>query len=274
LPILAQIMAAVLRRPTLKVIVMQTVPIALVTGSSRGLGKNMALSLAGKGFDVVVTWRTQHTEALETVAAIVAMGRRAISLQLDLNLIDTLPDFATNLKEALLSQWQAQAIDALVNNAGMGATIPFAEVTEDNFDHFMNVHFKGMFFLTQHCLPLLRHGASIVNVSSGTTRFAIPGYSTYAGMKGAVEVLTKYLAKELGGKGIRANVVAPGPVETDFNGAAIRNNPQMKAFLSTLSPLGRVGEAADIGGVVAFLCSPEAGWINGQRIEISGGINV
>ena len=155
----------------------------------------------------------------------------------------------------------------------MGATVPFLQVTEEVFDDFLNVHFKGVYFLTQKCIPFINAGGRIINISTGTTRFSNPGYSVYASMKGAVEVFTKYLAKELGAKGIGANIVAPGPVETDFNNGAIRSNPQMKTVLSSLSPLGRVGEATDIGGVVAFLCSPEAAWINGQRIEVSGGIN-
>ena len=156
----------------------------------------------------------------------------------------------------------------------MGATVPFAQVTEELFTDFLNVHFKGIYFLTQKFVPYINEGGRIINISTGTTRFANPGYSVYASMKGAIEVFTKYLAKELGAKGIGANVVAPGPVETDFNNAAIRNNPQMKGALSSMSPLGRVGAADDIGGVVAFLCTDDARWINGQRIEVSGGINV
>lgn len=156
----------------------------------------------------------------------------------------------------------------------MGATVPFEKVSEDLFDEFLNVHFKGVYFLTQKLLPYLAEGGGIVNISTGTTRFANPGYSVYASMKGAIEVLTKYWTKELGAKGIRCNIVAPGPIETDFNNAAIRSNPQMKERLAGLSPLGRVGTAEDIGGVVAFLCTDEARWVNGQRIEVSGGINV
>jgi NAD(P)-dependent dehydrogenase (short-subunit alcohol dehydrogenase family) len=155
----------------------------------------------------------------------------------------------------------------------MGATVPFTQVTEALFDSFLNVHFKGVYFLTQKCLSLMNDGGRIINISTGTTRFSNPGYSVYASMKGAVEVFTKYLAKELGVRGITANILAPGPVETDFNNAFIRSNEQVKSILGSLSPLGRVGAASDIGGVVAFLCSPEAGWINGQRIEVSGGIN-
>jgi NAD(P)-dependent dehydrogenase (short-subunit alcohol dehydrogenase family) len=156
----------------------------------------------------------------------------------------------------------------------MGATVPFEKVTEEVFDSFLNVHFKGVFFLTQKLVPYMNEGGRIINISTGTTRFSNPGYSVYASMKGAIEVFTRYLAKELGPKSIRANVVAPGPIETDFNNAVIRNNPQAKERLSALSPLGRVGYAGDIGGVVAFLCTDEGAWINGQRIEVSGGINV
>jgi NAD(P)-dependent dehydrogenase (short-subunit alcohol dehydrogenase family) len=247
--------------------------IALVTGASRGLGKNMAISLAGKGIDVILTYRTNEEEASKVAANIQSMGRKAAVLSLDMSHPDTLDQFINSLKGVLQSVWQTNTFDFLVNNAGMGATIPFEQVIEDQFDEFMNVHFKGVYFLTQKCVPLINPGGRIINISSGTTRFSNPGYSIYASMKGAIEVFTRYLAKELGSKGIAANVVAPGPIETDFNSAAIRNNPNLKGMLSSLTPLGRVGRAEDIGGVVAFLCSEEARWINGQRIEVSGGIN-
>ena len=155
----------------------------------------------------------------------------------------------------------------------MGKTVPFVEVSEEMFDDFLNVHFKSVYFLTQKLLKQMNNGGSIINISSGTTRFSNPGYSVYASMKGAMEILTKYLAKELGSRGIRSNIVAPGPVETDFNNGAIRNNPQFKTMLGNMSPLGRVGASDDLGGVIAFLCSDDAKWINGQRIEVSGGIN-
>lgn len=252
---------------------MQT-KIALVTGGSRGLGRDMALALADKGFDVIITYRTQIEEAQQTVAAIVNKGRKAISLPFDATQIKALDNFIGLLKETLQQHWQTSTFDFLINNAGVGATIPIAQVTEETFDDLLNIHFKSVYFLTQKCAPLLNDGGSVINISSGTTRFCVPGYSVYSSMKGAVEIFTRYIAKEFGARGIRANVVAPGPVETDFNNAAIRNNPQMKSFLSGLSPLGRVGNADDIGGVVAFLCTDEAKWINGQRIEVSGGINI
>jgi len=247
--------------------------IALVTGGSRGLGKDMAISIARRGIDVILTYRNKEMEALETVKEITALGRKAVALELDMGNVKSLDGFVQQVQETLQRNWGSPRFDFLVNNAGMGATVPFPQVTEDIFDNFLNVHFKSVYFLTQKCVPFINEGGRIINISTGTTRFSNPGYSVYASMKGAVEVFTRYLAKELGAKGIGANIVAPGPVETDFNNAAIRSNPQMKAILSSLSPLGRVGSAGDIGGVVAFLCSPDAAWVNGQRIEVSGGIN-
>jgi NAD(P)-dependent dehydrogenase (short-subunit alcohol dehydrogenase family) len=251
-----------------------TTKIALVTGGSRGLGKDMALSLAAKGIDVILTYRSKQEEANETVRSIEGYGRQAAALHLDMSDFNSLDQFVEQVLSILHTKWKAEKFDFLVNNAGMGATVPFEQVTEEIFNDFLNVHFKGVYFLTQKSVPHINQGGRIINISTGTTRFSNPGYSVYASMKGAVEVFTKYLAKELGPKGIGANIVAPGPIETDFNNAAIRNNPQMKGALSNLSPLGRVGSANDIGPVVAFLCTQDAAWINGQRIEVSGGINV
>jgi NAD(P)-dependent dehydrogenase (short-subunit alcohol dehydrogenase family) len=253
---------------------MNQTKIALVTGGSRGLGRDMAISIAKKGIDVVLTYRSKEAEAREVVTEIEKLGRKAVILPLDMNTnVHTLDAFVQALAIELKTVWERKSFDYLINNAGIGATIPFEQATEAQFDEFLNVHFKNVYFLTQKLLPHLAEGAGIINISSGTTRFANPGYSIYASMKGAIETLTKYWAKELGARGIRCNVIAPGPIETDFNSAAIRSNPQMKERLSSLSPLGRVGTAEDIGGVVAFLCSEEGRWINGQRIEVSGGIN-
>lgn len=253
---------------------MSETKIALVTGGSRGLGKEMALSLARKGTDVILTYRSKEAEARHVVQQINALGRKAVMLPLDLNNpVKNLDAFVQAFAIELKTGWERTRFDFLVHNAGMGATVPFEQVTEGVFDEFLNVHFKNVFFLTQKLLPQLAGGGAIVTVSSGTTRFSNPGYAVYASMKGAVETLTKYWAKELGPKGIRCNAVAPGPVETDFNDAAIRSNPQLKERLASLAPLGRVGTPEDIGGVVAFLCSDESRWINGQRIEVSGGIN-
>lgn len=248
--------------------------IACITGGSRGLGREMALSLARQNIDIVFTYRNNATGAEEVARDIRANGVAASCLELDLEKSGAWNEFSERLQHVLQEEMQGRGIDFLINNAGMGATIPYSEVSEASFDSFMNVHFKGVFFLTQTLLPLLRNGGRIINVSTGTTRFCVPGYSTYASMKGAIEVLTKYLAKELGSRGITVNTVAPGPVETDFNNAAIRSNPEYKSVLSSLSPLGRVGNPDDIGGVIVFLCSDAARWINGQRIEVSGGINL
>ncbi len=252
---------------------MSTTKIALVTGGSRGLGKDMALSLAHKGIDVILTYRAQKEEAEDVVKTIQTIGRKAVALPLDMALIANLDPFVQAVADTLEHGWSATGFDFLVNNAGMGGTVPFEDATETQFDEFMNVHYKGIYFLTQKLLPHLNEGGGIVNISSGTTRFVNPGYSIYASMKGAMEVLTRYWAKELGPKGIRCNIVAPGPIETDFNNAAIRSNPQLKERLASMSPLNRVGSAEDIGGVVAFLCTDEGRWINAQRIEVAGGIN-
>lgn len=248
--------------------------LAIVTGGSRGLGKDMALAIASKGLDVILTYRHQAAAAQEVVGAVQAMGGKAAALPLVLDEPNGLEPFFRGLTALLEQDFGGRRPDYLINNAGMGATIPMAQATPAQFDEFLNVHFKGVYFLTQQLLPLLNDGGSIINISTGTTRFCIPGYSIYAAMKGAIEVLTRYIAKEYGSRGIRANVVAPGPVETDFNNAAIRNNPQLKTVLSGLSPLGRVGYPDDIGSVVAFLCTDDAKWINGQRIEVAGGINI
>lgn len=248
--------------------------IALVTGGGRGLGKDMALSLAKKGIDVIITYNTNKEDADKVASEIITTGQRSASLQFDVSDIQSIDNFIKQLSETLKTKFNSDRFDFLINNAGVGATIPFDKVTEDVFDNFVNVHFKGVFFLTQKTLQMINDNGCIVNVSSGTTRFCVPGYSVYSSMKGAVEVFTKYLAKETGQRGIRANVIAPGATETDFNNAIIRNNPQVKAFITSQTPLGRVGQANDIGSVVAFLCSDDAGWINGQRIEVSGGINL
>ena len=247
--------------------------IAIVTGGSRGLGKDMALSLAKKSIDVIVTYNQNKEMAEDTVKELQQLGVKGSSIHLNMSDFNSLDIFVANVQSTLTSIFENTHFDFLINNAGMGQTVPFVDVTETIFDEFLNVHFKGVYFLTQKLLAHMNEGGSIINISSGTTRFSNPGYSVYASMKGAMEILTKYLAKELGAKGIRSNIVAPGPVETDFNNAAIRNNPAFKAMLGNMSPLGRVGAADDLGGVIAFLCSEDAKWINGQRIEVSGGIN-
>lgn len=246
--------------------------IALVTGGSRGLGRDMALSLAGKGINVVLTYQNNKEAAEEVVKEIADKREKAVALPLDVGDIGGLDGFVEKLRDTLKTHWNTGSFDFLINNAGVGATLPIAQVKEEDFDRLMNVHYKGVYFLTQKTLPMLNDGGSVIFISSGTTRFCVPGYSVYSSLKAAIEVLAKYVAKEYGERGIRANVVAPGAIETDFNGAAIRNNPQLKSFLAGQTALGRVGNADDIGSVVTFLCTEDAKWVNGQRVEASGGM--
>jgi NAD(P)-dependent dehydrogenase (short-subunit alcohol dehydrogenase family) len=248
--------------------------IALVTGGSRGLGKDMALRLAEKGIDVIITYHSKITEAQNVVSQIQQSGRKAAALQLNTGEIKTFGSFTEKLKDVLGSGFETDHIDFLINNAGQGGYSAIGEVTEAFFDDLMNVHFKGVYFLTQSLVPLINDGGGIVNVSSGLTRISVPGSSAYASLKTAVETFTRYLAKELGSKGIRANVIAPGAIMTDFGGGHLRNSDDLQKFISNVTALGRPGVADDIGGVVAFLCSDDAKWVNGQRIEISGGMYV
>ncbi|NUO74727.1 MAG: SDR family oxidoreductase [Lysobacter sp.] len=248
--------------------------IALITGASRGLGRNTALKLAAQGSDVILTYRSNRAGADAVVAAIQALGRRAIALQLDVGDSRSFEAFVDQVRQALTTHWQRAQFDYLVNNAGTGIYASLADTTEAQFDELVNIHFKGVFFLTQKLLPLIADGGRIVNVSSGLTRFALPGYAAYASMKGAIEVLTKYMAKELGPRGIAVNVVAPGAIETDFGGGAVRDNAQLNAYVASQTALGRVGLPDDIGGVFASLLSPDNRWINAQRIEASGGMFV
>jgi len=249
-----------------------TTPIALITGGSRGLGKNMALKLAEHGTDVVLTYRSNQAEAEAVAAAIRQLGRRAAVLPLDVGKSASFAAFAAQLRSVLKEQWQRERFDYLVNNAGIGIHASFADTTEAQFDELVNIHFKGAFFLTQTLLPLLADGGRILNISSGLARFALPGYAAYAAMKGAIEVLTRYLAKELGPRRIAVNMLAPGAIETDFGGGVVRDNADVNAFVASQTALGRVGLPDDIGGAVAMLLSKESGWINGQRVEASGGM--
>ena len=249
-----------------------TVPIALVTGGSRGLGKSTALHLAKRGTDVILTYKSGRAEAEATVAEIECMGRRAQALPLDVAKSTTFVEFAIRLRDVLSKNWQREKVNFLVNNAGIGIHANFADTTEAQFDELVNIHLKGVFFLTQKLLPLLADGGRIVNISSGLSRFVLPGYSAYAAMKGAIEVLSRYMAKELGPRGIAVNVVAPGAIETDFGGGMIRDDAQVNAMIASQTALGRVGLPDDIGGVIASLLSSENGWINAQRIEASGGM--
>jgi NAD(P)-dependent dehydrogenase (short-subunit alcohol dehydrogenase family) len=248
--------------------------IALVTGGSRGLGKNMALNLAKKGINVILTYNSKKEAAQEVVAEIEKTGQKAAALQLNTGDIKSFDTFFGQLKTVLKDTFKTDHFDFLINNAGVGLHVPFAETTEDMFDNLLNIHFKGVFFFTQKALPIINDGGRIINLSSGLARFSMSGLSAYASMKGAIEVLSRYLAKELGARGIAVNVVAPGAIATDFSGGMVRDNPQVNQQVANVTALGRVGLPDDIGGVVAFLCTEDARWINAQRIEVSGGMNI
>ena len=245
--------------------------ITLITGASRGLGRNTALSIARHGGDVIVTYQSRAQDAQAVVAEIQAMGRKAAALQLDTGDVAAFAPFATRLRAALRETWQQDTFDHLVNNAGHGDMALIAETTEAQFDKLIDVHFKGVFFLTQALLPLIADGGRIVNLSSGLTQLAYPGFAAYAAAKGAVEVLSVYLAKELGPRGIAVNTVAPGAIETDFLGGAVRDTPEFNKSLADITALGRVGQPDDIGPMIASLLSADNRWINAQRIEVSGG---
>ena len=248
--------------------------IVLVTGGSRGLGKNMALAIARRGMDVLLTYHSKEEEAKGVAEQIRQVGQRAAVLQLDAGDQGSFAAFFDRVRAALKQTFGAERIDYLVNNAGIGTYAPLADTTPDQFDTLVDIQFKGPFFLTQQALPLMNDGGGIINISSGLARFALPGYAAYGAMKGAMEVITRYQAKELGERGIRANVVAPGAIETDFGGGVVRDNEQLNKQIASTIPLGRVGLPDDIGGVVAFLCTDDARWINAQRIEVSGGQSI
>ncbi len=250
---------------------MKTNKIALITGSSRGLGREAALKLADKGNDVIITYQSKKAEADEVVAEIISKGQKAVALQLDVSKTSSFDDFITNVSQILQSNWNTNTFDFLVNNAGIDSYALFSETTEEAFDNLFNVHFKGVYFLTQKALPLIADGGRVINISTGLARFATPGYSAYAAMKGAIEVFTRYLAKEVGARGITANVVAPGITKTDFTKAAL-SHEGLEEFMSSQTALGRIGVPEDIAGVIAFLCSEDARWVNAQRIEASGGL--
>jgi NAD(P)-dependent dehydrogenase (short-subunit alcohol dehydrogenase family) len=246
--------------------------IALVTGASRGLGRSTALKLAARGADVIITFLSSADEAAAVVKEIEAMGQRAVALRLDVGASDTFTEFSNSLATVLMNTWQRNRLDYLVNNAGNGVYASLEATTEQEFDQMINVHLKGTFFLTQKMLPLLEDGGRILNISSGLTRFTFAGYAAYAAAKGGVEVLTRFMAKELGSRQIRVNVLAPGATETDFGGGALRDNADVNAQFTQLTTLGRNGHPDDIGGAVASLLADDSGWINGQRIEASGGL--
>jgi NAD(P)-dependent dehydrogenase (short-subunit alcohol dehydrogenase family) len=248
--------------------------IALVTGASRGLGKNMAIAIAKKGLDVIITYNSKKEEADAVVKEIESLGQKAASLQLNVADSGTFDSFFEEVKAALKNTFKTDKFDFLINNAGIGIYNSFIGTTEAEFDQLNNIQFKGPFFITQKALNAMNDGGGIINISTGLARFSSPGYAAYASMKGAIETLTKYQAKELGQRQIKVNVVAPGAIETDFGGGVVRDNEQLNQTLASITALGRVGLPDDIGGVVAFLCTEDARWINAQRIEVSGGMNL
>jgi NAD(P)-dependent dehydrogenase (short-subunit alcohol dehydrogenase family) len=247
-------------------------PIALITGGSRGLGRAMALALAERGYDLVITYHSNAQAAQETLTQIAERQQKGMALQLDCAASDSFPAFTETLAQTLSQQWGRTQFDALINNAGHGINMPFAETSEAAFDSLVNTHLKGPFFLSQTLLPLIVQGGQIVNISSGLSRFTQPGFAAYGTVKGAIDTLTRYMAAELGSRGIRVNVIAPGPIETDFGGGLVRDNTDVNHHLSSITPLGRVGLPQDIGAAVAGLISASGPWITGQRIEVSGGI--
>lgn len=248
--------------------------IALVTGGSRGLGRNAALKIAERGIDVIITYHSKKEMADEVVTEIKKLGRKATAIQLDTSNTAEFPSFVESLTSYLRTEYQNPNIDFLINNAGTGGHIAFKDATEDEFDRMVNIHFKGVYFLTQKLLTSLNNGGSIINISSGLARFSHPNTSMYAGVKGAIEVVTRVLAVELGERHIRVNTVAPGAIATDFNGGTVRDNEKVNQNVAALTALGRTGVPEDIGGVIAFLCTEDARWINGQRIEVSGGMHL
>lgn len=248
--------------------------IALVTGGSRGLGKSMCQHIAARGNDVVLTYNSKKADAEEVVRQLEKAGRKAAALPLNVAETKSFAEFVKSLRDILQAKWQRNDFDFLINNAGFGIRAAFAETTEEQFDDLMKVHFKGPFFLTQKLLPLMKDGGRILNISSGLARFTMPGFSAYAAMKGGVEVLTRYMAKELGARGISVNIVAPGAIETDFGGGLVRDNKEINQFIASQTALGRVGLPDDIGGLVASMLQDDTRWINGQRIEATGGFNL
>jgi NAD(P)-dependent dehydrogenase (short-subunit alcohol dehydrogenase family) len=246
---------------------------AIITGGSRGLGRNTAINLARRGVGILFTYNSNLAEAKSLVSEVEAMGRKAAAFQLDAGNVTLFDGFVDQVRNQL-RVWGQDRFDYLVNNAGTSLHKPFDQTSEAEFDQIVNVHFKGVYFLTQKLLPLMRDGGRIVNISSGLARFSMPGTSAYGAAKGAIEVLTRYLAKELGARGITANVVAPGAIETDFSGGRVRDNPEINKVVAAMTALGRAGVPDDVGPMIAALLADDNRWVNGQRIEVSGGMSL
>lgn len=248
--------------------------IALITGGSRGLGRDMALRIAERGIDVIITYNSREEDARNVVKLVQERGRKAVALQLNTGEVNSFDGFFTQLKAVLKDTFNTDRFDFLINNAGIGRNAPLGEVSEQMFDELLNVHFKGVYFLTQGALNLINDGGGIINVSSGHTRMTLARYSAYGSIKAAIEAFTRYLAVELGPRGIRSNVIAPGAIATDFSGGVVRDNPDVNKMVTDMTALGRAGLPEDIGGVVAFLCTDDARWMTAQRVEVSGGMRL
>ncbi len=246
--------------------------IALITGGSRGLGRSMVLALAKKGVDSIFTYASNEDAALAVVDEVKQLGSNAVVLQFEATDFTAYNEFAARVKALLSDKFNDRPLDFLINNAGTGLHKSIADTTMEDMDFLYQLHVKAPYFLTQSLLSEIADNGHIVNLSSGLARFSVPGASAYAMMKGAVEVMTRYMAKELGERGISVNTLAPGAIATDFNGGAVRDNPQMNQFVSSVTAKGRVGEAEDIGPLVASLLTSDANWMTGQRIEASGGM--
>lgn len=245
--------------------------IALITGASRGLGRNMALHLAKRGIHIIGTYRSGTAEAQSLKKEIEALGGKAAMLSLDVTDTGSYAAFASRLTDTLQRDFGRERFDFLVNNAGNGLFAKFVDATEDQFASLVATHLRGPIFLTQALLPLVQDGGRILNVSSGFVRFTLPGYSLYAAVKAALEVITRYLAVELGSRQIRVNAIAPGAIATDFGGGVVRDNEDVNAYVAKGIALGRVGLPDDIGGAVAAILSDDLAWANGTTFDISGG---
>jgi NAD(P)-dependent dehydrogenase (short-subunit alcohol dehydrogenase family) len=248
--------------------------IALITGANRGIGRSTALALAAGGVDVLLTYRSHADEAEAVVGEIAALGARAAALQLDAGDVASFATFRDAVAATLRDTWQRDTFDYLVNNGGMNITGPFAEVGEADFDRMVDVHFKGPYFLTQRLADQIADGGAIVNLSSGVTRVVTPERSVYGAVKGAVEVLTRYMAQDFGPRGIRVNAIAPGAVATDFSDGAVRKSPELQEVIKSVTAMGRIAVADDIGPAIAALLGDANGWVTGQRIEVSGGLHL
>ncbi|SHJ06821.1 SDR family NAD(P)-dependent oxidoreductase [Flavobacterium terrae] len=248
--------------------------VALVTGGSRGLGRDMVLQLAKRGFDIIFTFNTNAEEAKKVVTEIVAIGKKAEALQLDVADSKSFDSFVNQVKATLKEGFGTDKLFALVNNAGVGTYASIADTSEEIFDSMVSIHLKAPYFITQKLLPIITDGGAIVNISSGLARFSYPNYAPYAIMKAAIESLSRYQAQEFGARKIRVNTIAPGAIATDFGGGAVRDNAELNAMIANTTALGRVGLPDDIGSVVAFLCSDDAKWVNAQRIEVAGGVHI